>query len=240
MSEAVQRVLAVIPAFREAGRIGKVVAALAEQGFEVLVVDDHSGDATAEEAAAAGAKVVRLPYRLGYGGALQTGYLYALARGYEAVVQLDGDGQHEPACARDVVGPILSGEADVVMGSRFLEDPDYPMPWMRRMGRRLFGGLAGLIVRRKVTDPTTGYQAVARKVLRLYASQLFPEDYPDADMLVMLHRMGFRVREVPVKMYPSPGASMHSGIVRPLYYLYKMTLAIFMALCRKLPRKDAP
>ena len=240
MNDRPQRVLALIPAFREAETIGEVVSALKAQGFDVLVVDDHSPDRTAKLAAAAGAKVVCLPARLGYGGALQTGYVYAVEHGYDAVVQLDADGQHDPACARDVAAPILAGEADVVMGSRFLGGHTYPMPFLRRLGQRFFGGIAGLITRKKVTDPTTGYQGLSGKVLEVYCTRLFPEDYPDADMLVILHRMGIRVVEVPVKMHPSPGQSMHSGIIRPLYYIYKMTLAILMSLFRDLPEKDKP
>lgn len=239
-NEKPQRVLAVIPAYREEAKVAQVVSAMKAQGFDVLVVDDHSPDGTAAAAAEAGAQVIRLPSRLGYGGALQTGYLYAYENGYDAVVQLDADGQHEPACAADVIAPVLADQADIVMGSRFLSRQAYPMPLIRRLGRWLFGSIAALITGKRITDPTTGYQGLSAKVLRLYCTRLFPEDYPDADMLIILHRMGIRVVEVPVKMYPNSGQSMHSGVIRPLYYIYKMTLAMLMAVFRSLPRKDKP
>ena len=247
-NEKPQRVLAVIPAYQEEAKVGQVVAAMKAQGFEVLVVDDHSSDGTAEVATQAGAQVIRLPTQLGYGGALQTGYLYAYEtgylyayeNGYDAVVQLDADGQHDPECAADVIAPVLADEADIVMGSRFLGGGAYPMPLIRRMGQRFFGGIAALITGRRITDPTTGYQGLSAKVLRLYCTRLFPEDYPDADMLVILHRMGIRLMEVPVKMYPKRGQSMHDGIIRPLYYIYKMTLAILMAMIRSLPKRSKP
>jgi len=240
MSEKPKRVLAVIPAYREQQNVGRVVRALKAEGFEVLVVDDRSDDMTDQAAAQAGAEVVRLPVQLGYGGALQTGYLYAYENGYDAVVQLDGDGQHDPACAADVIAPVLADEADIVMGSRFLAGRTYPVPLTRRMGQRLFGGVAALVTGKKITDPTTGYQGLSAKVLRLYCTRLFPQDYPDADMLITLHRLGIRVMEVPVTMYPDAGQSMHGGVIRPLYYIYKMTLAMLMAMLRKLPTKDKP
>jgi len=238
MAEQSKRILAIIPAYREAENIGTVVSALLEYGYDVLVVDDHSPDDTAAAAAEAGAAVVRLPANLGYGGALQTGYRYALERRYDVVVQLDGDGQHDPASAPDVLAPILAGEADVVLGSRFLGEGGYPVPLLRRVGQRIFGGIAAILTRKRITDPTTGYQGLSAGVLGPYCTDLFPEDYPDADMLVALHRMGVRVVEVPVKMYVSPAQSMHSGITRPMYYIFKMTLAIFMAMFRKLPTRD--
>lgn len=230
-------VLAIIPAFCEEENIAGVVSGLIRQNLDVLVVDDCSTDATAAEALGAGARVIRLPVNLGYGGALQTGYLYARDNGYKAVVQLDGDGQHDPVYVHDLLAPILAGEADIVMGSRFLGKNGYQVPWARRLGMMVFGGIAGLLTRSRITDPTTGYQALSAKVLTLYCSPLFPDDYPDADMLIIHRRLGFRIKEVPVKMQPGSGKSMHAGIIRPLYYIYKMTVSIIIALVVKLPRR---
>ncbi len=231
-----QRVLALVPAYREMGRVGPVVAVLREEGFEVLVVDDCSPDGTQERAEEAGARTVTLPINLGYGGALQTGYLYAMRNGFEAVVQLDADGQHDPSNAACLVAPILAGNADVVIGSRFLDGHDYPMPYARRIGRRLFQGLLRLFAGRSFSDPTSGYQALSREVVRLYCSRIFPEDYPDADMLVLLQRMGFRIQEIPVKMYPNPEKSMHSGLLRPIYYVFKVTLSLMITRIRRIER----
>jgi glycosyltransferase involved in cell wall biosynthesis len=243
MAEHSPRILALLPAYREAETVGPIVSALKQHGFDVLVVDDASGDRTGERAAAAGARVVRLPFNLGYGGALQTGYMYARGHDYDAVVQLDADGQHDPACAGEVLAPVLAGEADVVLGSRFLAGATYPMPWARRLGQRVFGGVVRLITGKKLTDPTSGYQALSRRALAAYCTRLFPDDYPDADMFIILHRMGIRVVEVPTRMRPNSNQSMHKGIVRPLYYIFKMSLAILMATFRKLPKppeKDTP
>ncbi len=235
------RILAIIPARNVARRIGGVIAALRAYGWDVAAVDDCSSDDTAAVAAAAGATVLRLPFNLGYGGALQTGYLYARACDYAAVVQLDGDGQHDPVCAPALLEPILSGEADLVLGSRFRGDScRYRVPWARRLGQKLFGALAGLLTGRPVTDPTSGYQALAPRTVRLYCTRLFPDDFPDADMWVLLHRLGLRVVERPAIMHAAEGASMHSGVLRPLYYVAKLGLAMFIACFRDLPAEDGP
>ena len=236
------RVLVVIPAYQEQGRVGRVVSGFRDQGFEVVVVDDCSTDRTAAEAAEAGARVIRLPIHLGYGAAVQTGHRYAQERGIDVVLQADGDGQHDPLDAWALIGPVLAGEADVVVGSRFLPDsPPYRMPWARRIGSRLFGGLAGLLTGRRILDPTSGYQALSRRVVELYCSDVFPEDYPDADMFVLLARLGLKTTEIPARMFANEnGASMHRGWLKVFYYIYKMSLAIFVAAVRDLDRWRKP
>lgn len=231
------RVLVIIPAYREEKTIAAVICAVKAQHYEVLVIDDCSPDRTGEIARQNGAIVLRLVANLQYGGALQAGYLYARDNNYGAVVQLDADGQHDPACIPDLLAPILSGEADVSMGSRFLGGQNYPMPMARKLGQWLFGGIAQWQTGLKITDPTTGFQALSRKVINASCTNLFSEDFPDADMIITLHRMGFRIKEVPVRMYASKGASMHSGIIRPLYYIYKMTLAMLVARFRTVAKE---
>ncbi len=230
--------LAIIPAYCEEKHIGEVVTAVKGQGLDVVVIDDASTDRTEEVARKAGATVIRLPTNLGYGGALQAGYRYACSRDYEAVVQLDGDGQHDPAHARELAEPILTAEAHIVLGSRFLTGACYRVPRLRRAGQRLFGWVARRCTGWPITDPTTGYQALALDVARFYCTRVFPDDYPDSDMFIILKRMGFRVCERPVRMYAGPVRSMHSGFLRPLYYVCKMSLAMVMAMCRRLPEGD--
>lgn len=225
-------VVVVIPAYNEAatlpGLLPRVCAAL--PGAEILVVDDGSRDATAAVARAAGARVARHPVNLGYGAAIQTGYLYALRRGASAVVQMDADGQHEPRSARALLDELAAG-ADLVLGSRFLSGArSYRAPFARRVGMRLFGALSGGILGQRITDPTSGFQALSPALACFYAEgSFFPPDYPDADVLIRVGRAGFRIREVPVDMYEKDGASIHSG-ARPLYYVVKMLVTILLLL----------
>lgn len=224
----------VIPAYNEGGRIGAVVAKIRGQvSADVLVVNDGSADGTAEEAAAAGAIVAPHPVNLGYGAALQTGYRFALRQGYDAVLQLDADGQHDPASIPVLMEAYAAG-ADVVVGSRFLHEGSYKPPLVRRLGMLLFGAIGSHLAGQRLTDPTSGYQVISRRALAFYAHERYPHDYPDADVLAMVARSGFRLAEVPVRMLTSPdGKSMHSGILKPLYYIFRMTLALALVPLRK-------
>ena len=222
----------VIPAFNEGAGIGNVLAAVRALGQqEIMVVDDGSADGTADEARKAGAKVAVHPVNLGYGAALQTGYRYALRHGYDAVLQLDGDGQHDPASIPALLEAL--SHADVVVGSRFLDPRSYRPPLQRRLGMWFFGRIASLLCRQRITDPTSGFQAISRAALRFYAHDRYPVDYPDADVLAMVSRAGLRLAEVPVRMLPpADGKSMHAGFLRPLYYIFRMTLALALVPLR--------
>ncbi len=233
------RPIVIIPAYNEAENIASVVRDVAESlsDFDIVVIDDGSSDDTTAAARHAGATVVRHPFNLGYGVALQTGYRLALRRGCPLSVQIDGDGQHDPADISALVTPILEGRADAVYGSRFHADSTYRMPLFRRLGSRWFSLLVFWLTGLRVSDPTTGMQALSHEVLALYDRGSFPNDYPDADMIVLLHRNGFRVLEVPVAMREGPSnESMHHGPA-VLYYVYKMTLALAMNRIRKRQRE---
>jgi len=227
MSGSADRIL-IVPAHNEAGSIERVVQAIsaARTGCEVVVSDDGSSDGTAELAARTGATVVRHPFNLGYGAALQTGYKYAVSRGAEILVQMDADGQHDPAEVPILMEPVLSGELDLVVGSRFLVESDYQMAPLRRIGRALFSGIARLAGFR-VSDPTSGFQAMNRRVLTVYCADFFPMDYPDVDVLLAAHRHGLRVGERPVHMLAADRASRMHGGLRSIYYVYKMMLSTF-------------
>jgi len=227
--------LVIIPAYNEERLIGGVVASVAEAlpGTHILVVDDGSRDRTGQSAAGAGAMVLRLPFNMGYGVALQTGYKFALRRGYAFAAQMDADGQHEPRDLPLLLETVRSGEADLALGSRFLGRKIYRAPLARRAGMLLFRLLASVLVRQHITDPTSGCQALNRRTIRFYASEIFPVDYPDADVLLMVHRAGLRIREIPVRMYAADdNASMHSGL-QPVYYIFKMFLSIAVTLLRR-------
>lgn len=232
--------LVLIPAYNEAPRLAEVLRDTARHApdFDRVVVDDASADGTGEVARAEGATVLRHPFNMGYGAALQTGYRWALRRGYRVVVQLDADGQHDPAAVTGLAAPVLAGELDLVLGSRFHAASQYRMPWLRRVGSLWFSQLVRWLTGQRVSDPTTGFQALSPRVLRLYASEAFPADYPDADMPVLLHRNGLRFGEQPVHMHERPEVpSMHHGL-SVVYYVYKLTLAIFMNAIRP-PLPDA-
>jgi glycosyltransferase involved in cell wall biosynthesis len=228
------RVLVIIPAFNEQGNVGPVVKSVRERlpGARALVVDDGSSDATADEAAGAGAAVLRLPVNLGYGAALQAGYKYAVRQGFDVVAQIDADGQHRPEYLGKLLDLLATGSCDVVIGSRFLDrDGHYSASRARKVGMAVFGRIASLITRQHVSDPTSGFQVMDIDVARFFCSDIYPADYPDADILILLHRSGFRVAEVGVEMRPPAGKSMHSGH-RSFYYVYKMSLSIVMTLLR--------
>ena len=223
-----------IPAYREAGRVGGVVRAVRALGLDldVVVVDDGSPDETAAEARAAGAAVVSHPYNLGYGSALHTGYCYAWRYGYQRVLQMDADGQHEPAMLPRLVEGLDAG-ADVVLGSRYLDRQAPPTSFARRVGTRLFAALTSRWTRTPITDPTSGFQGLSRRALESVVHDGFPEDYPDADVLVEHHRAGLRLAEVPVRMHPRLGGlSMHRGL-RIAYYAYKMFLTLLLLPIRR-------
>jgi glycosyltransferase involved in cell wall biosynthesis len=210
--------LIVIPAFNEAGRVGDVVRDVRRHlpGADVVVVDDGSADTTSFEAQGAGATVLTLPVNLGYGGALQTGYKYAVREGYDVIGQIDADGQHRAEHFPGMLSELADPEVDVVIGSRFLDrDGHYTPPRARQ----------------RISDPTSGFQVLRAPVAQFFCSDVYPSDYPDADILIMLNRSGFSVREVPVQMRPSAGESMHGGH-RSLYYVYKMLLSIFVTVLR--------
>ncbi|MBE0598202.1 MAG: glycosyltransferase family 2 protein [Desulfuromonadales bacterium] len=229
------KVMILIPAYNESLRIGEVVRRVRElyPAYDVVVVNDGSHDRTARVAAEAGAEVVSHPFNMGYGVAIQTGYKYAVEQGYDFLVQMDGDGQHDPGYIPQLLAPVLAGDADFVLGSRFLGVESYEPSLARRLGMAFFRRLVSFLIRTPITDSTSGYQAFNRRVCRFFTTEVFPCDYPDADMLIVLHRAGFSLREVPVRMYANAeGKSMHSGL-KPLYYLFKMTLSILVTLLRQ-------
>lgn len=231
------RPLIVMPAYNEAANIEKTIRGVlrAVPEVDIVVIDDGSTDNTGDLAVAAGATVLPLPINLGYGGALQVGFLYADANGYEEVVQLDADGQHEPACVADLLHELRTGDVDLVIGSRFMNGGDYKPSKARAMGMALMRSIIKMTTKQTITDPTSGFQAMGRKAISLYASDVYPVDYPDADVLIMIHRSGLRVHEISVKMYQrDEGQSMHSGL-KPIWYMFKMLLSIGVTLLRKPP-----
>ena len=222
--------LVIIPALNEGARIGKVIDGVrrAAGAVDVLVVDDGSEDDTAARARAHGAAVVSHPFNLGYGAALQTGYKHAARAGYSCLAQIDADGQHDPADVQRLLAPIQTGSADVVIGSRFAEARGYRMGAARTIGRTFFQRLLVACGGPRIADPTSGFQALGREAFLICCDDFYPSDFPDIDVLLLLHRRGLRIVEIPVTMAPSPPGrvAMHAGL-RAVYYPYKMLLSTF-------------
>jgi glycosyltransferase involved in cell wall biosynthesis len=225
------RCLAIVPAFNEAATIAEVVSELRDfdPELEVLVVDDGSTDITSAVAEAAGARVLRLPINLGIGGAVQAGYLYAFERGFDLAVQVDGDGQHDPKELGRLLEPILAQRADLAIGTRFAGERSYRAPLARRIGISLFAALVSLRVRQRMTDTTSGFRAVNRRGIRLFAAD-YPHDYPEIESVVTAARGDLRVCEVPVAMRQRVAGRSSITAFRSFYYVVKVLLALFVGL----------
>jgi glycosyltransferase involved in cell wall biosynthesis len=230
----VSRIVAVVPAFDEEGAIGSVVDEIRafDPAIDVVVVDDGSSDGTAANAAAAGAAVVRLPFNLGIGAAVQTGFRYALEGGYDVAVRLDGDGQHDPSELPKLLEVLERGDADIVVGSRFANGANGRRgPIARRAGIVFFARLVSLLTRQKVTDTTSGFQALNRRGIAIFAAD-YPHDYPEVEATVMVHKHRLRLVEVPVLMRDREYGSSSITALRSIYYVLKVTLALLVGMLR--------
>jgi glycosyltransferase involved in cell wall biosynthesis len=237
------RVIAVVPAHNEEAAIGGVVDEILafDPSFDVVVIDDGSADDTAAVALAHGAAVVVLPFNLGIGGAVQTGFKYALERGYEVAVRLDGDGQHDPGELPKLLAPVQAGEADIVTGSRFVDGgSDYRPALSRRIGITWFARLVSMLTRQRVTDTTSGFQALNRHGIELFAGD-YPNDYPEVEATLLVYKHRLRLVEVPVRMREREHGESSITFLRSVYYMFKVTLALFVAMARKVtvPEEEA-
>ena len=228
------RVLIIIPAHNEEASLPGTLAEVRAKAPEasVLVVDDGSRDATAAAARAAGIPVVRHSVNLGVGGALQTGFRWAVERGFDVGVQLDADGQHDPAYLETLLEPVRAGRCDVAIGSRYVTQTGYRAPLHRRLGMVMFSGVVRLALGQRISDTTSGFRAYTRPVM-LICQHEFPKDFPDAPLLISLSRHGFRLEEVAVEMRERKAGESFYTLGKQLYYPYKNLLASLMALLRR-------
>lgn len=228
------KTLIIVPAYNEEESLPGVIRDLREniRLADILVVNDGSRDATARIAQGVGVAVLNLPFNLGIGGAMQAGYLYAEQGGYDIAVQFDGDGQHLAGEIEKLLRHIREGNADLVIGSRFLEQGEYNTSVFRRSGMWIFSTILSRMLGIRVTDSTSGFRAANRRVIEFF-SRTYPDDYPEVEALVLLHKAKLRIVEVAVNMRERTGGTSSITPLRSVYYMVKVLLAIFIDLLKK-------
>lgn len=229
-------VLVIIPAYNEQDTIARVIESLHQQApdYDVLVVDDGSRDETARIVRQyPNVTLVRLPYNMGIGTTMQTGYLYAYRNGYDIAVQCDADGQHPVHQMDRIIERVAGGEADMAIGSRYVSDTEYNPGLLRRLGKSLLSRLVDSVVGGGITDTTSGFRAMNRNVLEVF-TRYYPDDYPEAEAIVILARNGLKPIEVPVDMSQRQGGVSSINFSRAVYYLIKVSLAIFIGAFKRI------
>ncbi|HHW48132.1 MAG TPA: glycosyltransferase family 2 protein [Clostridiaceae bacterium] len=234
------KILVIIPAYNEEASIGAVISQIKHSTPEadIVVVNDGSKDNTSSRAREAGAVVIDLPFNLGIGGAMQTGYKYAAQNNYDIAVQVDGDGQHDPSYIKTLMQPVLENRADMAIGSRYVSKTGYKSPLLRRTGMLFFSTLVSLLTGQHVKDTTSGFRVVNKKIIKFFAEN-YPTDYPEVDVLVRLHRKNFRIIEIPVEMHERQGGKSSITAIRSIYYMIKVSLSLIIGSIRSADSKTA-
>lgn len=223
------RVLVIVPAYNEQDCIVETVKRIKETGYDYVVVNDGSKDNTLKLCRENGINVLDLPQNLGIGGAVQAGHKYAQHYGYDIDVQVDGDGQHDPSYIPQLVKMIKDG-ADLAIGSRFVEETDgFQSTWLRRVGITWLSGLLKLLTGKIVTDPTSGFRASGRRAIDLFCDN-YPMDYPEPESIALALENSLSLSEIPVNMLERQGGSSSIGGFSSVYYMIKVTLAIFLVV----------
>lgn len=225
--------LIIIPAYNEEDSIKATVLGIQEKmgGFDYVVINDCSTDSTRRICEDNGFNVVNLPINLGIGGAVQTGYIYARDNGYEIAVQMDGDGQHDAAFIQEMAAHLEKNNADLVIGSRFIEKEGFQSSKLRRAGIVYFTWLIRLCTGRMITDPTSGYRMAGRRVIEMFAAD-YPKDYPEPETVVKILRHKLLVEEIPVIMKERQGGVSSISMIKAVYYMIKVTMAILIERTR--------
>ncbi|MCX6353705.1 MAG: glycosyltransferase family 2 protein [Candidatus Aureabacteria bacterium] len=234
-----EKVLIIVPAYNEQASIRGVLSRLInETSFRhVVIINDGSTDRTADIVREMGVDILNLPFNLGIGGAVQAGYKYARRHGYDYVVRIDADGQHEADSIERLLEPVVTGKADVAIGSRYCAGNLYRGALARRAGIIILSYVVSSIVGSRVTDPTSGFCAVNREVISAFCRH-YPDDYPEVESIILLHRMGFKIEEVGVKMVERMGGKSSITFAESFYYMTKVLLAVGVELLRKSRRME--
>ncbi len=228
-------ILIIIPAYNEEEAIEQVIKDLDTHAaqYDRIVINDGSTDQTEEIARSLSVPVISLPFNTGIGCAVQTGYRYALYNDYDIAVQFDGDGQHRADQIKRLIEPILNNEADMVVGSRFLEDTGFEKGIAKAIGLGILSKSISLLVGKRLTDTTSGFRAVNKKVIEFFADY-YPDDYPEPESIVLAHKKGFRIKEVSTPMRQRQGGRSSITPLRSIYYLVKVLLAVFIDIMKKI------
>lgn len=228
--------LIIIPAYNESENIENTVRDIQKKApdFDYVIINDCSGDKTREVCEANNFNIVNLPVNLGIGGAVQTGYKYACKYGYDIAVQVDGDGQHDPAFLNEMADTLIKEDADMLIGSRFLEKEGFQSSKIRRVGISYFTWLIKILTGKKITDPTSGLRMINRKLIEIFAES-YPRDYPEPESVVHVIKLKKKVVEIPVVMRERQGGSSSIRFFSSIYYMIKVTIAI---LTEKMRRHD--
>lgn len=229
------KILIIVPAYNEADNIRAVIQKLHDENtdWNILVINDSSCDKTSAIARATGyAEVIDLPFNLGIGGCVQTGFRYARYHNYDFALQFDGDGQHSAAEIHKLLEIVIKNEADVAIGSRFSRKHDgYRSSSPRRIGIRIFEWFSFLLIRQHITDHTSGFRAYNRKAV-CFLADYYPSDYPEPEVVILLGKNGFRIKETFTQMHERKGGVSSIPITKGPYYMVKVMLAMFMSAIR--------
>jgi hypothetical protein len=237
LTDRYPKTLVIIPAYNEADSIAHVIGMIRQHApfADICVINDGSRDATGSIADACGAMVLHMPHNVGIGAGMQTGFMFAASRGYQVAVQNDGDGQHAAHEIPILIDALLSSDADVIIGSRYIEDRGYITPAARKIGIVILSRFISLILRRTITDPTSGFRASSARAIA-FCAEHYPFDYPEPEAVVQLIRAGLSVREIPVTMNPRYGGVSSITPFRSAYYMVKVITAIVIGLLRPIPK----
>lgn len=226
--------IVIIPAYNESENIVKTVNNVlnSELHADYVIINDGSTDNTRQICEENGFNIVNLPINLGIGGAVQTGYKYAFQHGYDIAVQVDGDGQHDAAFLGIMADYLENHDADMVIGSRFIEKQGFQSSLIRRIGINHFVRIIKWTTKKTITDPTSGLRMVGRRGIELFAQE-YPDDYPEPETVVRALKNGLKIKEIPVVMKEREGGVSSISVSKSVYYMVKVTLAIIVECIRK-------